>query len=151
MRTLEKASFAAVFLIAMTISPLVTTISSSVQARTLGKNVENVSPERRRPNPKPQLKDYVLVGTNGRSNSYTGDTDTKEAHGCIKKLNLPRPVGLSPAPFITPDGALRGGYLFVIPNELVPLSLPELLLIIFVINMVKPTRCYRLSHGRIPR
>jgi hypothetical protein len=123
MKTNKKFGFAALFLSAMTISPLIVcTMLSSVQASSLSinKNVENVSPEGRRP--RPQLKNYILVGTDEKSNAYAGDTDTKEAHGllCIKKLNLPQPSGLSPAPSTTPGGALRdswsGGYLFVIPN-----------------------------------
>jgi hypothetical protein len=123
MKINKKNGFAAVFLFAMTISPLVMgTMLPSVQARTVSadKNAETVSPESRRPRPK--LKDYILVGADGKSNAYTGDTNIKEAHGllCIKKLNISQPFGLSPAPSTTPGGALRdswsGGYLFVIPN-----------------------------------
>lgn len=66
----------------------------------------------------------VLVGTDGASNAYTGDTSIKESRGlmCISKTPLlPLPANtLTPFNTITPGGAIRnswsGGRLFVVPN-----------------------------------
>lgn len=115
----KNTGLIALFLSTVLTIPIVTGMA---QAKPLpvDQRVDSVVSENRRP--RSQLKDYVLIGTDEKSNAYTGDTDTTEAHGlaCIKKLDLPQPSGLSPAPSTTPGGALRdswsGGYLFVVPN-----------------------------------
>jgi hypothetical protein len=66
-------------------------------------------------------KTYALFGADSLTNAYTGDTDTNAILPllCIKKTDLPRPLGL-PNPQHTPGGALRGswsgGKVIALPN-----------------------------------
>jgi hypothetical protein len=121
MKTKKKIGLTTAFLSALVIAPLA--MSTMAQAKTAQADGSTGSaPADGRPSPQLTIKDYILVGTDAKSNPYTGDTDTKEAHGllCIKKLSLPQPSGLTPGPSTTNGGALRdswaGGYLFVVPN-----------------------------------
>jgi hypothetical protein len=115
--SLSKLSTA--FLLAVSIGAIVSAIPSATVAAPFPG--DRPVPDDSLVDSSRRLKNYVLFGTDGNSNAYTGDTSTSEAHGllCLAKVNLPKPAGL-PAPVTTPGGALRdswsGGYIMVVPN-----------------------------------